>query len=252
MPRQTKIIALCGKGGVGKTSVSALMIRCLHGQGKKVLAIDADPAKGLALALHFQGHKTIDDIRTQFVASLKKNSKRASPKEILADLDYEVLSALEERDNLAFLALGRPEQDGCYCQVNQLLKQIISSLAENFDLIIIDGEAGLEQINRRVMEKVTHLLLVSDLSYKGLQVARAIREIAKDLMDYQACGLLLNKIKNSSDLSKARIPQDIKILGTLGEDGQVHEYDLSGQDFLTLPQGPLTDQMGRIMKNFGL
>ena len=79
---------------------------------------------------------------------------------------------VEIRDNVSFLAIGRPESAGCYCKVNAYLKEVISMIADHFDYVVIDGEAGIEQVNRRVMEKVTHLVLVSDASKKGLQVVQ--------------------------------------------------------------------------------
>lgn len=83
-----------------------------------------------------------------------------------------------EADGFSFIAVGRPEAAGCYCKVNLYLKEVISILADNFDYVVIDGEAGVEQINRRVMEKVTHLLLITDSSRKGTQVIRTIKKVA--------------------------------------------------------------------------
>ena len=174
MIRERAVIALCGKGGVGKTSVSALLTRLLcRDPEARVLAIDADPAVGLATALGIEVTKTIDDIRNSLIARVEKGTG-GQKREILAHLDYEVFEALVERDNLAFLAIGRPETEGCYCQVNTFLKEIIESISRGFDYVLIDGEAGIEQVNRRVMERVTHLLLVSDASAKGLNVIRTI------------------------------------------------------------------------------
>ena len=81
-------------------------------------------------------------------------------------------------------AIGRPEKDGCYCQVNHILKDLIASVADNFDYVVIDGEAGIEQVNRRVMEKVTHLLLVSDASRKGINVVQTIKEVSGSAIEY--------------------------------------------------------------------
>ena len=170
--RGPRIISVCGKGGVGKTSVSAALVRALVAGGAgRVLAIDADPAVGLATALGVTVKMTVDDIRNKLIDRLESGAKE-DRRELVSLIDYEVFEALVEKKGLAFLAIGRPETEGCYCQVNDILKDIIASTAGGFDYVVIDGEAGIEQVNRRVMETVTDLLLVSDASAKGLNVAR--------------------------------------------------------------------------------
>ena len=117
---------------------------------KRILAIDADPAVGLATALGFRGERTVNDIRNDLIGRIEKGESE-NRQALLAALDYEVFAALEERENVAFLAIGRPEQEGCYCKVNSMLRDIIESVARNFDYVVIDGEAGIEQVNRRVL-----------------------------------------------------------------------------------------------------
>ena len=177
--QKTKVFAVCGKGGVGKTSISAMLTRILcEDKSAKILAIDADPAIGLATALGIECRKSVDDVRNQLIEKLEKGD-RSNKKDMIEMLDYELFDALEEKENLAFLAIGRPEKDGCYCQVNDLLKDIIKNIIQNFDYVVIDGEAGVEQINRRVLETVTHLLLISDASVKGLNVIKTINELGQ-------------------------------------------------------------------------
>ena len=121
----TKIIAVCGKGGVGKTSISALIIRLLLEQkNARILAIDADPAIGFSTALGVLVGKTVDDVRNELIEATKGGLKE-DKLSILSRLDYKVFEAMEEKDGFAFLAIGRPETDGCYCKVNSYLKEII-------------------------------------------------------------------------------------------------------------------------------
>lgn len=228
------IIAVCGKGGVGKTSVSAAIVKLLmENPNNRVLAIDADPAVGLASALGIEPARTVDDVRIDLAAQLV-NGSSGSKKEILAKLDYQLLEAIKEMDNLAFLAIGRPEQTGCYCAINNLLKDIIGSVADQFDFVIIDGEAGIEQVNRRVMERVTHLLQVSDASARGINVAKNILELAGKVIQYDKTGLILNRIRGEDEMAKVVIPLGLNCLGWLPEDDDLREADMQGKCVLDL------------------
>lgn len=245
------VIAVCGKGGVGKTSISALIVRRLLEQGgKRILAIDADPAVGFATALGVEVGKTVDDIRLEIIKS-SKNGDRAEKMEILSKLDYEVLDAMIEKEGYAFLAIGRPETEGCYCRVNDYLRTIIESLVEKFDYVVIDGEAGIEQINRRVLEKVTHLLLVSDCSKKGIHVIRTIAEVAGRSVQYDRAGALLNMLKSPEE-SKLVDLGDIELIGTLPEDNLLRRYDIEGKSLLKFENNQTTQKLAQALQKFGV
>ena len=185
LERNTKIIAVAGKGGVGKTSISAAFVRLLVEAypGKRILAIDADPAVGLSTALGVEVRETLDDIRKSIVASVEDGAPREAI-ELLSEARYRIFDTMVEQQEFSFLAIGRPESAGCYCKVNAYLKEVINLLSHDFDYVVIDGEAGIEQINRRVMEKVTHLVLITDPSRKGTQVISTIKKVADELVMY--------------------------------------------------------------------
>jgi len=231
------IVAMVGKGGVGKTTTAALMVKAAVERGDlKVLAIDADPAIGLCDALGVDVNKTVDHIRRDLIKKVQEN-KADDKANTLRMLDYELFDALVEADGFSLLAIGRSEGEGCYCQVNNLLKKIIESLAVNFDVIIIDGEAGIEQINRRVMKQVDHLILVSDTSSKGLKVATTIKQVAHDnqAVDYKRTGLLLNRIKDNDEVDAIMKRMSLDLLGWMPEDEQVRTYDFSGKPYIDFP-----------------
>ncbi len=229
-------IAVCGKGGVGKTFVTASMTKLLaDGDNLKILAVDADPAVGLAPALGVSVKKTVDDIRNDLINKIKKGEKDKS--EIAAMLDYDVFDALEEGHNFGVLAVGRPEEEGCYCQVNDLLKEIIESLSKNFDIVLIDGEAGIEQINRRVMKSVDDLVIVSDTSAKGINVASTIRHVVEDrkAVNYKRIGLVINKVRNKEEVDQILGATSLELLGWIPEDDMVREYDFNGKPIKDIP-----------------
>lgn len=236
MENNTTIIALVGKGGVGKTSLSALTVRLLAEAypDKRILAIDADPAVGLATALGVDVASTVDDIRKSFVQTVEGGNTKAAI-EMLGEAKYQMFDALVEMDNISFLAIGRPEAAGCYCKVNAYLKEMISMIADNFDYVVIDGEAGIEQVNRRVMEKVTHLVLVSDASRKGLQVVKTIHDVASELVMFEKAGLIVNRMPDMS-LVDSIDTGDIDMLSCIPDDRDMALCDMQGASVFQLDE----------------
>lgn len=228
------IIALTGKGGVGKTSISALFVRILKETypNKRILAIDADPAIGLSTALGVDVSSTVDDIRKLFIENVEDGNQKAAI-EMLSEAKYRIADSLVELDNVSFLAIGRPESAGCYCKVNAYLKEVINLLAKNFDYIVIDGEAGIEQVNRRVMEKVSHLVLVSDASKKGLMVTNTIYKVAKDLVMFNECGLIVNRMPDISYMSSLET-FNLPLLSAIKDDKEMTISDMKGNSVFEL------------------
>lgn len=231
---QTKILAVAGKGGVGKTSIAATMVKLLVEAypDKRILAIDADPAVGLSTALGIEVGTTVDDIRKAVVANAEDGDTKAAI-ELLGEARYRIYDALVEVDGFSFIAIGRPEAAGCYCKINTYLKEVIGILASNFDYIVIDGEAGIEQINRRVMEKVTHLFLITDSSKKGTQVVQTIKNVADELVMYDKVGVIANRLPNL-EVTEFMNVGGLEILSTITSDSSLAEYDLKGDSVFYL------------------
>lgn len=235
MENASTVIALSGKGGVGKTSISAAIVKLLVQAypDKKILAIDADPAVGLSTALGIDVKMTIDDIRKEIVETVEDGQTKAAI-ELLGDARYKIFDALVETDGFAFIAVGRPESAGCYCKINSYLKEVISILSKEFDFVVIDGEAGIEQINRRVMEKVTHLLLVTDASKKGTQVISTIKSVADELVMYKKIGAIVNRIPDESVIEHINT-NEIPVLSYIPTDSNLAIYDIEGKNITKLP-----------------
>lgn len=235
MDNMAKIITVAGKGGVGKTSISATIVRLLVEKypDKKILAIDADPAVGLSVALGVDVDLTLDDIRMSIVDSVE-NGETKEALELLSEARFRIFDALVEMPGFAFLAIGRPESSGCYCKVNSYLKEVISLLANSFDYVVIDGEAGIEQIQRRVMEKVTHLLLITDQSKKGGQVVTTIKNVADELISYDKIGAIVNRMTNPELKDLMTIP-GVDILSFIPADDTFAANEIKGKSVMELP-----------------
>ena len=229
-----RILAVAGKGGVGKTSISAAMVRLLTAAypDKRILAIDADPAVGLSTALGLPVGETLDDIRRQ-VAGEVAGREGGGVGDILQSVRGRLLAAMEHCAGYDFFAIGRPETAGCYCAVNTYLRQVIALLIGEYDFVVVDSEAGIEQVNRRVLERVTHLLLVSDASRKGLQVIQTVKRVADELVMYERCGVILNRVTEPETAAQLDAG-DLPILAVIGEDASQAEFDILGKTVFDL------------------
>jgi CO dehydrogenase maturation factor len=171
----TKVIALAGKGGTGKTTIAALLTRSLlqRGQGP-VLAIDADPAMNLHLALGLAAPTTVGELREDLRTAQLAISRQEH-------LSHQIRMALEEGEQVDLLAMGRPEGAGCYCAVNNMLRQILDDLGKSYRWVIVDNEAGMEHISRRTTRDVDLLLVVTDPTVRGARAARTIAAMASEV-----------------------------------------------------------------------
>ncbi len=231
-------IALCGKGGVGKTVLSTLIVHLLRQTGKRVLAVDADPAMGLTMALGAGRPKTLGQIR-EHVIQVSRRRDEEETRRVADMVDYYLLEALVEKENFSLLAMGRTEVLGCYCPVNSLLRAAVETLSESFDLVVLDAEAGLEQINRKVLRRVDFLVVVSDPSARGFQTAGLMQELvhSQEELRPERIGLVINRCPPDSDYDwegTAR-SQGLDLLGAIPEDPVLRRLDLEGRSLLTLP-----------------
>lgn len=243
-------IVVCGKGGVGKTTVSALICRQVAAAAeRRTLAVDADHAGGLALALGFDPDTTLRDVREQSLQELQ--ARAASRKADLGQsVEFRLQAALMEREGLAFLAMGRPEEQGCFCAVNSVLKRALTHLSTQFDLTLIDAEAGLEQLNRDVVGDVDLLLLVCDRSVKSLRVAEALHKLANRLGRARTCGLLINRVQSAEEARGVHARTTLPLLGWIPEDETVARYDAEALPFFELPDTPASEALARVMTGY--
>lgn len=187
------LIAISGKGGVGKTTLSSLIVKQLIAAGKNpVLAIDADPNSCLDAALGVKAETTVGKAREDVREETKGGLGAGISKTEL--LQMKISESLVEANGFDLIAMGRPEGAGCYCYANNVLKSIIAELSSQYPYVVLDNEAGLENLSRRIVQKVNVLILVSDASNSGLQTLSRLYDLAKEMdIKYDKLLLVINR-----------------------------------------------------------
>ena len=249
-------IAMCGKGGVGKTAVTVLLTKVLVGSNGKLLLVDADPVVGLPQALGVAIPKTMGDVGEEIIRAARTGGKKAKI-EVVSMLDYMILEALVELEGFALLAMGKREGVGCFCPVNELLRDAIESLSGSFDIILIDGEAGVEQINRRVIRNVDTPLIVTDATIRGIQTAALINEVAhkRKAKELKRMGLVVNRVMAGQEeqLRQAAERVGLEVVGFIPEDENITQHDLAGKPIFDLEDNsPSVMAVREIAKKLGL
>ncbi len=194
----SRIIAITGKGGVGKTTVSSLAVRCLIEAGKTpVLAMDADPNSCLDVGLGVKVEKTIGKIREEAKETAAQGMAAGISKQQL--LELRIAESLVESNKFDLISMGRPEGAGCYCYANNVLKDALGKLAKNYDSVILDNEAGLENLSRRIVAEVDLLLMVGDATYNGMATIKRLFELATEMkVKYSHLAVIINRTKDES------------------------------------------------------
>jgi len=233
----TKMIAVAGKGGTGKTTVAALLTRALLRRGAApVLAIDADPATNLHLALGLPAPSTVGDLREAMRLEAGKGALgvAVSRQEYL---QRELRMALEEADQVDLIAMGRPEGQGCYCAVNHLLRQMLDELGRSYAFVVIDNEAGMEHISRRTTRDLDLLLIVSDPTVRGVRTARAIAAMAAEVdVNVRRTLLVLNRVEGEvpEELAGEIAATGLEVAARIPADSHVAALDARGLPLLRL------------------
>jgi len=222
---ETKIIAVCGKGGVGKTSFSAMLARVLIDDGvRPLLLIDADPAGGLTMVTGEQAISSLAAVRDRLIESARRKKTR----HVANQLDYLLFESLVERPGYSLLAMGHSAEKGCFCPANQLLRGAIDKLSRAFMVVLIDAEAGIEQINRDVTRDVDHIISIVDGSRQSLQTARLI----KQMVDGIAVSVISNRL---DEKSLGVFSDEINVLRSVPENKTLKRFNREGQSLLELP-----------------
>lgn len=233
-------IAVAGKGGTGKTTVAALIIGYLKNKSKgSILAIDADPTAHLGEAIGLAVETTIGTTLAKFREELSNLPQGVSKNEYLESKLDEILI---EGKKVDLLVMGRKEGAGCYCYPNQVLRQYLDMLAKNYSSLVIDNEAGMEHLSRRITRELDFLFLVSDPTVRGVRTAGMLRDLAKelDLAIKKICLIVDNLHGELHPLVLEEIKkQKLELIQAIPEDAMIVDYSLSSKPLTDLPETSL-------------
>ena len=235
------VIAVAGKGGVGKTTLCGLLIQYLCDQGKTpVLAVDADYNSNLNEVLGVEAKQTLGEIREKMkkASSLKSDVPSNMSKDVYAE--QELFASLTEEENFDLLVMGRSQGAGCYCFVNSLLQRQLNSIQDNYPFVVVDNEAGMEHISRGLLSKIDTIILVSDCSRRGIQAAARIAELVEELnIKPEQMGLIVNRAPDGklSEGTREEVEnRKLNLFGVVPSDELVYDYDCDGKAIVSLPE----------------
>jgi len=237
----TKTIAIVGKGGTGKTTVAALLIKLLSQKGL-VLAVDADPSTNLnqALGLSVDDSRTVGRIREEMAEDVSKG--RFSP--VVSKQEYlfsKIIESLVESKGFDLLSMGRPEGPGCYCASNAFLRSSLDKLVQDYkyNYIVMDCEAGMEHISRQTTRDVDVLLIMSDPTIRGITAAGRMKKLIEELRsNVGKVGLIINRVRGelSPEMNKAIDESGLQVIALIPEDPDMAGLEMKGRPVTELPQ----------------
>lgn len=231
-------VAITGKGGVGKTTVAGLVVMRLSARNKgPVLAVDADPNTCLDAVLGVQAAATVGAVREEARAIASGGMTGGVSKQEL--LGLKIHEALVEADSFDLLAMGRPEGPGCYCYANNVLGQSIRALSDQYPFVVLDNEAGLENVSRRIVTRIDLLVLVTDSSRAGLATLRRLYGLSREMeVDFRSVAVVVNRVRSAgSEVPAADFASEIGAVCAvaLPDDPGIAACGEQGRSLWTLP-----------------
>ena len=253
------VIAVSGKGGVGKTTLCGLLIQYLCESGKRpVLSVDADANANLNEVLGVEPEVTLGELREEIErAGIDPRYQIPSGMTKQAYLEMRLSDAIAEEDDYDLMVMGRSQGQGCYCFVNGLVQTQVQKLQSHYPYIVVDNEAGMEHISRGILPSMETAILVSDCSRRGVQAVGRIAELIKECdMKPSRVGLIINRAPkaelNPGILEEIR-NQGLDLIGVVPQDEAVYEYDCDGKPTVTLPEdNPMRKAAFEIFDKLGL
>ena len=246
----SKLIAVSGKGGVGKTTISALLVKQLIAQGKEpVLAIDADPNSCLDTALGVSVEHTVGSARESVRVEAQDGRSGIAKQELL---QLKIAESLVESRGFDLIAMGRPEGAGCYCFANNVLKSVIQAISNEYPYVVLDNEAGLENLSRRIVAYVDILVLVSDPSNAGLRTLSRLYDLAREMhIQYDKLVLVVNRKRSDkhADIDEVQVYTKADQVIEIPDDAEIAAYAEDSRSLLELSgENPVLQCMDAFIK----
>lgn len=253
------VIAVAGKGGVGKTTLCGLLIQYLCETGRcPVLAVDADANSNLNEVLGVETEVTLGELREE-IERAGVDSRYQIPAGVSkqAYLETRLAKAITEEDDYDLMVMGRSQGQGCYCFVNGLVQTQIQKMQSHYPYVVVDNEAGMEHISRGIIPKMETAILVSDCSRRGVQAAGRIAKLMEELnFKPKQTGLIINRAPNGildqgtlEEIQK----QNLQLLGVVPHDDMVYRFDCDGKPTVQLPKdSPVRVALKEIVDKLGL
>jgi CO dehydrogenase maturation factor len=245
-----KTIAIAGKGGTGKSTLSAIAVRWLSDHiSKSILVVDADSNVNLNVLLGIELKETVGGIREEMKEKVNQLPGGMSKQQFL---EYKIQSSIVETPEFDFFAMGRPEGPGCYCYANSVLRDVLKTLADNYEYVIIDNEAGMEHLSRRTTQRIDYLLMVSDPTVRGIHTAGSISRLVNELESrVEKRYLLVNRARDV--LPQAALDtissEGLELLCTIPEDELIYETDQKGDSIWPIMnQSKAYEKLGEVLE----
>ncbi len=230
-------IAITGKGGVGKTTLSAVLSYLFAAEGRRVIAVDADPDANLAQALGVSAEAMKKIVPIADMAELieERTGAKAGSMGAMFKLNPKVDDLTEgfgyKLDGITLLVMGKPKSAaaGCYCPENVLLRRLLKHLVlERGEVVIADMEAGIEHLTRGTAEAVDAFIVVVEPGQRSLQTAHAVKEMAKGL-GVKSVFVVANKVRSQADKAflEERV-RDMELIGTISFNQSVMDAEMKG------------------------
>jgi len=229
------VVAVAGKGGVGKSTIASLLIRALNERtGEVVLAVDADPNSNLGQKLGVEVERSIGDLREEMLKNADSIPVAMSKHEYVR---YHISLALLEGEEFDLLTMGRSEGPGCYCYINNILRTFMDELMDDYGHVIIDNEAGMEHLSRRTTRRMNALVLVTDATMIGVETASRLRELASEMeIEIGRMILIVNRVPREIPLAlkNAISSSGFDRMVQIPNDRQVEELNMVGKPLSSL------------------